>query len=189
LGSENGVCTLTEAIVVDYDIATNGMTAATPTTKEASCYYCMVAGECLDSVHAGTVTGVVTHGKSNFECEDTGTGNDSSASPADCRDALTCTLTTDHCTTATPGMASTDPNASVSNCYCGTNLGASCISPGPNGPCLTNEQTDIGSFLSPPVTDPTDILTDFTTSSLSPGGVGNEVLNCALTALCDICFK
>jgi hypothetical protein len=195
-GSTNGVCTQTEAIVLSYDINKNGLTSATATTKAASCYYCLVAGACLDSVTAGSVTGVTTHGKTNLECEDTGTGNDATASPADCRDSLSCVITgvggsgtTPHCTTTTPGAASTDPNASVSNCYCGTNLGAACISPGPNGPCVSNEITDIGSFQTPAVSDPTDILSDFTTSSLSPGGVGNAVLNCGLTAGCNICFN
>jgi hypothetical protein len=196
LGSANGICTATEQVVMKYDIAANGITPSSATTKAASCYYCMVAGTCLDSVAACTVTGVTTHGKTNLECEDTGTGNDSSASPADCRDALSCVITgvgangtVPFCTTVDKGAASTDPNASVSNCYCGTNLGSACISPGPNGPCVNNMITDVGSFQSPAVSDPTDILSDFTTSSLSPGGVGNQILNCALTAGCNNCFN
>jgi len=214
LGNRNGgVCTPTEALVVNFDILTNHVTASTPTTKAASCYLCMVAGECLDTT-AGTIgtapNTVTAHNITGAECGDTGidgtTGvtNDSSASVTQCSDALQCVLTgggtysdpstgavltggTGECTTGTPGAASSDPSATVGNCYCGANQGSACTSSGPIGPCHTNEATDVSAYVGG-ATDYTDTLADFTAPNLSPGGVGNQVLNCALTANCNICF-
>jgi len=212
LGNRNGgVCTTTEAAVLNFDIVVNGVTAATPTTKAGSCYYCMVAGECLDSAAKSSVNGVVTHDVTGAECGDTGsdsatqTSNDSSASASQCLDALQCVLTgggtfsdpstgatltggLGECTTGTAGAASTDPNASIGNCYCGANAGAACISAGPIGPCHTNIATDVSAYVGG-ATDYTDTLSDLTAQNLSPGGVGIQVLNCALTSNCNICFS
>jgi hypothetical protein len=187
-GSPNGVCTPTEKIALDFDINKNGFTSASPTTKAASCYYCMVASACLDSVAKLSVPGVTTQGKSGIECEDPNSAtNVASTNPANCRDALTCTITSSHCSTPAGAGLTTDPNSSVSDCFCGTHLGAACTQPppsgGPNGPCVTNEDTDLGS------TDPTTDLAKFTDGSQSPGGVGNQILNCALTANCAMCFQ
>jgi hypothetical protein len=194
-GNTSGVCTLTEAILVSFDIAHNQLTAATATNittdKKNYCYYCMVASLCLDSAPKNSIPGVKTLGAKNFECEDTGVPAATSANPAQCRDALDCTINsnggaTPHCTSPNP-PASTDPQASVSDCYCGTHLGSACNSPpptgGPNGVCQAREETDLGT------TDPTTVLARFTDGSLSPGGFGNGILNCALTNLCDACFK
>jgi len=187
-GNASGVCTLTEALVLNYDIAKNGFTTTSATTKAASCYYCMVASACLDSAPKNSILGIKTQGRTGLECEDPLTATNVAANdPAECRDVLGCVLTSNHCSTSTPAMASTDPNASVSDCYCGTHLGSACTAPapsgGPNGACKTNEEIAIGSK------DPTIVLANFTDGTKSPGGVGNEILNCALTAACDICFN
>jgi hypothetical protein len=179
-GNTSGLCTATEALVLAYDIAQS----QTAVNKKTSCYYCMVAFGCLDSSARGSISGVTTLGGSNLECEDTGAGNVASTNPGECRDALSCSLVSDHCTTSLAGNASNDPMAAVSNCYCGTALGTACQTAGmPNGACLTNEQTDLGS------TDPTTILTNYVDPTLSPGGVGNAILNCALANACNPCFR
>jgi len=191
---------------MSYDIVKNGMTPTSDTVAATSCYYCLVAGTCLDSAAANSVVGigiahVVTHNKSNLECEDPQTADDVAATnPGDCRDALQCILTgggtlsagsltggTGECTSATP-PASTDPNASVGNCYCGTATGANCLAAGKaNGACVTNITTDVGSFLAS--NNPTNISGALTDGSQSPGGVSDQILNCGLTADCDVCFK
>jgi len=205
-GAEAGECTPTEQLVMSYDIVKNGMTPTSDTVAATSCYYCLVAGTCLDSAAANSVVGigiahVVTHNKSNLECEDPQTADDVAATnPGDCRDALQCILTgggtlsagsltggTGECTSATP-PASTDPNASVGNCYCGTATGANCLAAGKaNGACVTNITTDVGSFLAS--NNPTNISGALTDGSQSPGGVSDQILNCGLTADCDVCFK
>jgi hypothetical protein len=207
-GADEGQCTATEQIVMSYDIVKNGMTPTSNTVAATSCYYCLVAGTCLDSVAAASapvgigIAHVVTHNKQGLECEDPQTAtNVAAGNPADCRDALQCTLTgggtlsdgmitggTGECTTSTPDMASSDPNASVGNCYCGTAIGAACLTAGnPNGSCATNITTDVGSFLAS--NTPTDISGALTDGSQSPGGVGVEILNCGLTSNCNVCFK
>jgi hypothetical protein len=148
----------------------------------------MVASGCLDSLPKRSVSGVTTQNKQDVECDDPASASSVAAtSPSDCKDALSCVLTGDGtnvtCTTSTPDMASTDVNASVANCYCGTHQGAACISMGPNGPCASSEATDLGT------TDPTMAIANFTDGTQSPGAVGNQVLNCALTGNCNVCFK
>jgi hypothetical protein len=186
-GNASGVCTPTEAIVLNYDIAKNNFNASAPTTAAASCYYCLVAKACLDSAAKHSVAGVTTQGKSGLECEDPLSATNVAANnAAQCRDTLACTLISNHCSTPTAGDTM-DPNDSVSNCYCGSHLGAACTqappSGGPNGVCKANQETDLG------VTDPTTILANFVDGSKSPGAVGNEILNCALTASCGTCFQ
>jgi len=186
-GNANGVCTPTEALVLNYDIAQNNFASSSPTTLAASCYYCLVARACLNSAPKHSVFGVTTQGKSGLECEDALSATNVAANnAAQCRDALVCTLTSNHCSTPTAGDTN-DPNASVSNCYCGSHLGAACTqappSGGPNGVCKTSEETDLV------LTDPTAILANFVDGTKSPGAVGNEILNCGLTASCGMCFK
>jgi hypothetical protein len=168
----------------------------------------LVAGTCLDSVAAASapvgigIAHVVTHNKQGLECEDPQTAtNVAAGNPADCRDALQCTLTgggtlsdgmitggSGECSTSTPDMASSDPNASVGNCYCGTAIGAACLTVGAaNGSCETNITTDVGSFLAS--NTPTDISGALTDGSQSPGGVGAQILNCALSENCNVCFQ
>ena len=197
--STTGVCTPTEALVINYDILKNALTATAPPSKATSCYYCMIAGICLDSLPKESVevdgVKVITENAQGLECGDPMTADNIAAmNPGQCLDALSCTLTGNGsnvtCTTSTPDMASTDPNATVGNCYCGANMGADCINPslGPIGVCKANEATDVSAYVGG-ASDVTDTLADFTAPNLSPGGVGNQVLNCALTANCNACFK
>jgi hypothetical protein len=193
-GSPGGVCTPTEAIVMNYDIAHSGQGPGAP--LPGGCYMCLVANACIDA--DGTTNGLgipVT----NAECGDpNGMGenppfdslNGSSTSVPACLDALTCVLTGDegalpHCTTALSPFT-------TGNCFCGANRGAACIaSPSsPTGVCASSEFTDLGT------TDPTTATGHFTDPT-NPGGVGNAIMNCAVTALsggttppidCGSCF-
>lgn len=205
---ENGVCTRTEQVVVNYDIAKNHVTPTTNTTEAVSCYYCLVAGGCLDSAAAASaptgigIARVATHDEQGRECEDPTTATNVAAeNPADCRDALTCTLTGGgtlslgvltgghgECTSPAP-PASTDATASLGNCYRGAASGLPCLTPGfsANGACETNITTDVGSFLSS--NTPGNIILDLADGSKSPGGVGIQILNCGLSNNCDVCFE
>jgi hypothetical protein len=201
--SANGVCTPTEAIIIAHDILKNGQLAGAP--KTTSCYSCLVLNACLDSsgdaFPAGNGSGVAIP---DSECGDpNGAGlsppfdnpNVSSASAAAtqaCLDALTCVLTSNGANPASECTLSQAP-PSVSNCYCGAHTGSTCLSSpaAAIGVCASIIDTDIGS------TDPTTVLSHFTDTTYSGGGVGLAVLNCGLTApatppaaaKCPTCFN
>ncbi len=203
--SPNGVCTPTEAIIVAHDILKNGQGAGINTN--GSCYTCLVVNACLDGSGTGG-PGPTGNGSgisvTNSECGDpNGAGvnppfdnpNVSGASAAatqQCLDALTCTLTSSGANPASECSLSQLP-PSVSNCYCGAHTGSTCLSSpaAAIGVCASNIDTDIGS------TDPTTVLSHFTDTTHSGGGVGLAVLNCGLTApatapaaaKCPTCFN
>jgi hypothetical protein len=188
----NGVCTSTEAIVMNYDVSKNSQGSGA--TIATGCYQCMINNACLDAT--GTANGLGT-AVTNAECGDPDGANTnppfdsrnvSSSNVPNCLDALLCTITggvtgmapysgVNECTTS-------QSPSSVSNCYCGSATGSACIaSPSsPVGVCAARENTALGT------TDPTTALSHFTDTTFSPGGVGNAVLNCALTANCAACF-
>ncbi len=196
--SPQHVCTPTEALIVNYDIANNAQGPGV--NLPASCYTCMIANACLDGSGNGTPPAGNGSGTdvSNSECGDpNGAGanapfdnpNVSRTNVAQCFDALTCALTSN-------GSASNCTHSqlppSVSNCYCGANIGSLCLASPASavGVCATSIAADIGS------TDPTTVLEHFTDTTYSPGAVGLAILNCALTApatppsaaKCPTCF-
>ena len=203
--SPNGVCTPTEAIIVAHDILKNGQGPGINTN--GSCYTCLVVNACLDSSGAsgpgptGNGSGIAV---TNSECGDpSGAGDQppfdnvnvsgaSAAATQACLDALTCTLTSSGANPASECTLSQAP-PSVSNCYCGAHTGATCLSSpaAAIGVCASIIDTDIGS------TDPTTVLSHFTDTTYSGGGVGLAVLNCGLTApatppaaaKCPTCFN
>lgn len=181
-GSPNGVCTPTQAIVMNYDIAHNGQGPGAPIAL--GCYMCMITNACLD---ADGTTNTLGTAVTNAECGDPdvpppanppfASRNVSATNTAKCIDAFTCLLTGNggaepHCTTTAPSPPS------ISNCFCGTNRGSTCIaSPSaPNGICAAREVIDLGT------TDPTTALSHYVDTTYSPGGVGNAILNCAQVA-------
>jgi hypothetical protein len=199
--SANGVCTPTEAVIVAHDILKNGQGPGVNTN--GSCYTCLIANACLD----GSGTGVPPAGNNsgtpvtNSECGDpNGAGvnfpfdnpNASTSNPANCLSALTCVITSNGANPASECSLSQAP-PSVSNCYCGANTGSLCLSSPASaiGVCASIIDTDIGS------TDPTTVLSNFTNTTFSPGGVGLAILNCGLTApatppaaaKCPSCFN
>jgi hypothetical protein len=118
-GNTGGVCSPTEALLVQKDIAA-GNAATTP------CYSCVLNAGCIDDTAFGD------HG---IECGDlTGTfGSSGSASSNLCLSTLQCILTTS-CAAS-----------SVSGCYCGSSVGPNCVSaPSPDGACYTQEVTGLG---------------------------------------------
>ncbi|MDP9002656.1 MAG: hypothetical protein M3O46_21410 [Myxococcota bacterium] len=181
VGSPGGVCTPTQAIIMNYDIAHNGQGAGAAVA--IGCYRCMVDNACLD---ADGTTNTLGTAVTNAECGDPdpaspnppfASRNVSATNVPHCIDALSCLLTGNagavpHCTTTPPSPAS------VSNCFCGSNRGSACIaSPSaPVGTCASKEFTDLGT------TDPTTALSHYTDTTFSPGGVGNAILNCAQVA-------
>jgi hypothetical protein len=188
----SGICTPTEAIIVAYDIAHGQNNQRLDGGASRGCYECMVQNGCLDSPAGFVQSQAITY----LECGDPGTTlnpNGSAANVQNCLDALTCVLTATtgatgaspngHCTNTIQPM-SADPNAAVGNCYCGeANAGLPCLTAGvANGACAASEPTYLGS------TDPTFINGHFTDPTI-PGGVGNAIMNCAQTAMCDQCFR
>jgi hypothetical protein len=198
--SANGVCTPTEALIVNYDIAHNGQGPGINT--DGSCYTCLVLNACIDSSGGGpgpTGNGSGTPVKDS-ECGDpNGAGdnppfdnpNASTADPAPCLDALECALTSNNGASANCTLSQIPP--SVSNCYCGANTGSTCLASAASaiGVCAQNIDTDIGE------TDPTTVLKYFTDTTHSPGGVGLAILDCAVSApatppaaaKCPSCFR
>jgi hypothetical protein len=162
-GQTTGICTPTEAIIVQYDIDKGLVTAPGPEPMTA-CYECMtgfMAG-CLDD-------SIGDHGR---ECEDPLT----SGTADQCRATLQCILNTNCAAVA------------VSTCYCGTaGVATSCHgnpAPGPiNGACATQIATGMGY----PVSDGTDI-TNHLTDPTHAAGMAVELLYCAQNSTCTSCF-
>jgi hypothetical protein len=204
-GSTNGLCTATEALIVEYDIKQNAQPAGAP--LPTSCYECLITNACIDA--DGTTNGLglpVT----NAECGDPNGANSnppfdslngSAANVAHCFDALTCALTGGGTDSVSGAVGSETPGAvphcttalspfTVGNCFCGANKGSACITSAaaPIGVCASNEFTDLGT------TDPI-FATGHFADPTNPGGVANAILNCAVTALnggtaaCGSCFK
>lgn len=191
-GSPDGVCTPSEAVVMNYDIAHNGQGPGTPVA--AGCYICMITNACLD---ADGTTNTLGTAVTSAECGDPdpapatvnppyASRNVSLSNVANCIDALTCSITGNggaepHCTVSAP------PPASISNCFCGQHRGSACITSAaaPTGVCAAKEFIDLGT------TDPVAALSHYTDETFSPGGVGNAILNCAWIARCprNPCFN
>jgi stigma-specific protein Stig1 len=201
--SPNGVCTATEQVIIAHDILKNAQLAGAP--KTTSCYSCLVINACLDSsaaaFPAGNGSGIAV---TNSECGDpSGAGDNppfnnvnvsgaSAAATAACIDALSCALTSNNTSPASECSLSQAP-PSVSNCYCGADTGSTCLSSpaAAIGVCASKIAADIGT------TDPTTVLSHFTDTTFSGGGVGLAILNCGLTApatppaaaKCPTCFN
>jgi hypothetical protein len=181
-----GTCSPTEQIIINYDTAHNQ-------SGESGCYVCMAKGDCLDSAPKGSIPGLKTFGETMLECGDQGNASENYAMT--CLDDLTCVLTSNHCTTAAAGAI--NEGASVSDCYCGANQGAACIATptSPIGTCaatITADMSPTNNPAGPDNANPTEVLVEFADTTLatgSPGGVGNQLLNCALASKCDACFN
>jgi hypothetical protein len=80
-----------------------------------------------------------------------------------------------------------DPNANVSNCYCGTSVGAACEMAGAaNGICKSAIEA---AFQADPSVTAADILSNLTDITQSPAGSETmKLYECALTANCGLCF-
>jgi hypothetical protein len=165
-GSANNVCTPTEAVVVDRDIAKGNLTGG-QLTPFKSCYGCLVNNGGLDD----------TTGDHGHECGDvtgsaTLTGELGSQA---CLDTLSCIIA-QQCATSDP----------VAECLCGTAAGTACLDPGAaNGPCLQNEINglDIGTGTTLGTLtegDPTATQKAFKTTTLG-SGLANSIMGFAYT--------
>ena len=158
-GNASGLCSPTEAAIVDHDIAKN---AASPTVAP-SCYACLLGGSCIDDT---------TFGDSGHECEDPlatfGTA-------AECEATLACVFSTDCAKTA------------VATCYCGTAGPTTTCQGNPavgpiNGAC----DTTIAAGLGFAVTDGTDNTAKLENVAYA-SGKADQIFQCAIANSCSSC--
>jgi hypothetical protein len=197
-GSANGVCTPSEALVVQRDID-KGLTGAN------TCYQCLLGSSCLDD----------TMGDSDNECGDlagtVGAGAQGTESKQQaCLNTLACILGIPYgdLSPVPPEPSADFPGGDVScgdltsdgiaNCYCGSNYtttpncsGASGVSATPvNGVC---EQVELDGLGLTPSTSGSVVLSPFTVKTTA-SGMANGILKCAGTnagagASCPVCFQ
>jgi hypothetical protein len=179
--AHQNVCTPTEALLVNEDIAQNKLTNG-QLNATTSCYECLMNNGGLDD-------DLVATDKGN-ECGDVPTPEGGSATLTGetgtqaCLDTLSCMIARS-CDTASP----------PSQCFCGTAAGSACLTAGAaNGPCLQNELNGLdvttgcpaggpGATLGALVEcDPTATQTVYTSKTLG-SGMANSIgsfafLNC-----------
>jgi hypothetical protein len=178
-----GVCSPTEAVFVDRDIAAGNLTATNqlkpyvPSTKTGSCYECLVFDDCIDDD---------IYGDTGKECGDvTAATLDGEPGRQECLDTLACIFTS-KCDTADP----------PSSCFCGTASGAACLGAGAaNGPCLALEIDGLGigtcstTYPSPKSCtegDPTATSKAYSDQT-RPAGNANAFMGCAYSNCKELC--
>jgi hypothetical protein len=171
-GNASGLCSPTEAVIVNFDIAQNVAVAPGP-APAASCYNCLLQAGCIDDTifpdsghECGDLTGSFTAGDGN-------TGTASSL----CLATVQCVI----------GSACAETNGGLDNCYCGAGGGSPSACPGngaaTNGVCKTQETNG---FLAAP-TDATNTLKNFTDTT-EPSGLANQIFICAQASSCTQCL-
>jgi hypothetical protein len=157
-----GVCSPTEAKLVQHDINKGLVTAPGPDSATTTCYGCLLNFTCIDDTNFGDTA---------KECEDPvitiGTA-------AQCESIVDCVF------------LNSCANPQVSNCYCGTapTLGSCSANPsGENGICAPQEAAGIGFGQ----TDGTDIVNHFTDGNRA-GGVANKIFGCGINNGCTNCL-
>ncbi len=186
-----GVCTATEAIIVNRDIGKNLVSAGqlTPT----SCYECLFGAGCIDD-DKNSDTGA--------ECGDlsgtVGSGNQASETQTQaCLNTLTCVFGSDCQNAVGQNPGATD---GIGNCFCGSNdvtsslcaaaptIAAGPAASAPNGSCA---QTELDGFGDTTSTANTPVLANFTTNTTG-SGMANNIFACAGsntgTFACPNCF-
>jgi hypothetical protein len=160
-GNTSGLCTPTEAQVVQHDID-KGLATAPGPDPSTSCYSCMEGNSCLDDNQFSD---------SGHECGDPITG---STTTAECSATLSC-IFANSCASA----------GSVATCYCGTLSSASCK----NNPASVNGVCDsqIAAGLGFPVTDGTDNAANLTNTTLASGRA-DQIILCAINNSCTQCL-
>ena len=166
-GNTGGVCTPTEAAIVQRDI-TKGFATAAGADPAAGCYTCLFNAGGLDDT---------TFGDTGHEC-----GDLPSASQAACTTTLSCLL-------ANPcAWGGSIATSAVSTCYCGTApVSGTCANVGStnaaNGACDTQEAAGLGFAAN----DGLDILKNFTSTTLS-SGIANNIFQTAISNNCGQCL-
>jgi hypothetical protein len=192
----DGVCTPTEALIVERDIAkglVTGHVLNTLTDPMPSCYECLAASACIDD----------NAGDNGNECGDlTGTvGAGAKASETKtqaCLDTLACVLggPAQDGYTFPGGYAScADSSTSgISNCYCGpafptTVLCAAASGTTVTGPCAAVVLDGLGDTTA---TAPSMVLASITVKT-NASGMADNILKCAgtntQTPACTMCFQ
>ncbi|HXX70447.1 MAG TPA: choice-of-anchor D domain-containing protein [Polyangiaceae bacterium] len=169
-GNNDGACTSTEAIFVNFDISKGLVTAAGPEPDTGACYACLLSAGCLDDQ---------LFGDTGHECgvdPQTGTSDLSATftngSGTSVNSTTTC-LATAQCVISTG--CGTAANGGLTNCYCGSEGGgpsACATATAVNGNCKTQE---LAGFLH---TDNSDIINKDFTNTLEPSGMANEIFSC-----------
>ncbi len=183
-GGSGGLCTPTEALLVELDIARGSVTDAgaepydpnNPADPAASgCYACLYNNGCIDDTTFGDV---------DKECGDLPDGDFASGDGTTDAYSTLC-LATLQCILG-DGCASTSGGST--NCYCGSGGGSpsQCPKNGPatNGACKSPE-TD-GFKFTP--SDSTDILKNYYDNT-EPSGVANQIFVCANSDGCLQCLQ
>jgi hypothetical protein len=170
-GWSDGVCTPTEAIVVQFDIDHGHVTAPGPEPFNPQsgftmnpCYTCLLNQACLDDTVFADM---------GWECGDPLT----TGTTAECLTTLNCLMTTKCAAEA------------VSTCFCGTAPVAGTCQGNPaagpiNGACASQIAAGIG-FAETDGTDITKNLTDLTRAS----GKADRILQCAQSNKCMYCWQ
>lgn len=205
----SGICTGTEAVIVQRDIDKGLATQSSNVPQAGSCYECLTktSNQCLDST---------VHNFTSFECEDlSGTVGSLTLTQA-CLNTLNCIIGSPQAgTPGTGGTAATlalpdcslNSSDGVANCYCGSqepdtndcssspnSFGAGVTTGGagtasPNGTCAATILTDLG--LTTSASNAT-VITDLGNTANGPGQAFN-ILECAGTnqgaPACPQCFQ
>jgi hypothetical protein len=177
-GNTTGVCSPTEAILVQVDITQKVATAA-GADSDTGCYGCLLNVGCIDDDQFSDT------GK---ECTDTavlpanfknGAGTTVNSLNT-CLDALTCIVGGTFESQTFPGGCGAT-NGGVTNCFCGPGGGGpgACPSAGAatNGVCKTQEVAGFKDVS----TDSTDILGKDFTDQTEPTGMANQIISCGLS--------
>lgn len=117
-GNASGLCSATEALLVQHDIAA-GHAATT------DCYSCLLNAGCIDDTQFSDT---------GHECDDLSGTFGSASSSSECLSTVSCVL------------GSSCASSDVSICYCGAaNAGSACqTAASPNGACVAQEVTGLG---------------------------------------------
>jgi hypothetical protein len=164
VGANGGICTPTEAILVQHDIDRGYVTAPGPELQSGNpvpCYECLFGAGCLDDS---------IYGDTGYECSDVPAGGTTTS--AQCLTTLGCLMST--------GCAAISVNA----CYCGTVSSMSC-----NANTVTTDgacAAPIAAGLGFPVSDGADNIAHLTDQSFA-SGLADQIFLCALMHSCTAC--
>ncbi len=181
-GSTGGVCTPTEALIVQHDIAKNGVSAA-GNDSASSCYTCLFNNGCIDD----------SQGDVQHECEDSTVAH---GTAVQCQNVVSCIFGSDSLSTDTLATGTTAQGYSSGNCssvatyvcYCGTaSLTGSCggTSSAANGNCSSAIAAGSGF----PVSDGTDNLGHFAPDTTYASGMATQIFKCAVNNSCSTCLN
>jgi hypothetical protein len=166
------VCTPTEAVFVQLDIASGAVTG--PVVDAAGCYACITSNDCLD-----------TNRVHNQECGDLEASFMNATQTVNGPDTCIATL---QCMTGSGNMNCASNVNGLAYCYCGPAgeaPGCTTAAGGmaANGACLSAQVAGFPYV----ATDSADILNNFSATT-TPSGLANSILDCASFNGCTACL-